>query len=67
MSTDDKDWEKKLHLSGWILFLVCALLFIASGLSNGDLMSLVGSFIFLAGCVVFIIPLLAKRKRGKDR
>ena len=67
MSTDDKDREKKFHLCGWVLFLVCAIFFIASGVLNGDFMSLAGSFIFLAGCVVFIIPLITKGKRGKDR
>ncbi len=66
MSTDDKAREKKFHLCGWILFLICAAFFIASGISNGDRLSLAGSFIFLAGCVVFIIPLITKGKRGKD-
>ncbi len=66
MSINSQDREKKLHLCGWILFLICAVFFIASGISNGDRLSLAGSFIFLAGCVVFIIPLIAKRKRGKD-
>jgi len=62
MSTDDRKRERKFHLWGWILFLVCAGFFIASSIASGSTLGLIGSIIFLAGCVVFIIPLVVKGK-----
>jgi hypothetical protein len=41
---------------GWILFLVCALLFIAAGLRDGDALITVGSVLFLIACLFFLVP-----------
>ncbi len=60
--SDDKKRERKFHLWGWVLFLVCAGFFITSSVKDSNIPSLVGSIIFLAGCVVFIIPLMMERK-----
>jgi hypothetical protein len=64
MYNDDRNREKKFHLWGWLLFLVCAGFFIASAVAAGDSLSLIGSIVFFAGCVVFIVPLVIK---GKSR
>jgi uncharacterized membrane protein YhhN len=53
--------EKRYHVAGWILFLICAVLFIASGIKNKDTLTLAGSIVFLIACVVFLIPLLHKK------
>ena len=45
------------HLAGWLLFVVCALFFIAAALRDGDLLILIGSILFLLACMVFLIPL----------
>jgi hypothetical protein len=66
MSTDQRNRERKFQLSGWILFLVCAGFFIASAIKADDILVLVGSIIFLGGCVVFIIPMVIKGKQDKD-
>ncbi len=66
MSSNDRDWVRKLHLWGWLLFLVCAVFFIASAVKGGDILGLVGSIIFLVGCVLFIIPLMIKGNRDED-
>ncbi|MFC1956103.1 hypothetical protein ACFLWZ_06250 [Chloroflexota bacterium] len=58
MSVNDRNRERKFHLWGWILFLVCAGFFIAAGIVSGSVPTLIGSIIFLGGCIVFIIPLL---------
>lgn len=55
--------EDAYHLAGWLLFVVCALLFIASAVKNQDLLTLIGSLLFLAACVVFLIPLFANRSK----
>ncbi len=51
--------ERFCHLVGWILFIVCALLFISSAVLSGDMLYLAGSIIFFVACGVFLIPLLS--------
>ena len=46
------DWRE---LWGWILFLVCAVIFVAAGLRDGDLLMVLGSTAFLAACVLFLL------------
>jgi len=62
--SDDRNHERKFHLCGWILFIVCAGFFIASSIEGGSILGLVGSTIFLIACVVFIIPLVIKGSRN---
>lgn len=57
--------EKDYNLLGWVLFIICAFLFIVSSFKNGDIVMLAGSIIFLAACVIFIIPLI--KGRGSER
>lgn len=55
--------DLKYHLWGWVLFIICAAFFIASGIKNRDLLGLAGSIIFLIACVFFIIPLVKREKQ----
>jgi len=66
MSTDERR-EIKFQLWGWILFLLCASFFIASSIRSGDALSFVGSAIFFAACLVFIVPLVLRLKGGPRR
>ena len=56
--------EKTYHIWGWILFIICAFLFIAGSLVNGDPWGLAGSIIFLAACICFIIPIFQNKRKG---
>ena len=67
MSAGGGNRERKFHLWGWILFLVCACFFIASSTKDGNILSLVGSTIFFVTCVVFIIPLVIKDNQNEDK
>ncbi len=58
--------DLKYQLMGWILFIVCAIFFIASSLKNGDILTFIGSVIFLIACVVFLIPLLRTIKKSGE-
>ena len=60
MSDNGTERNLKFELWGWILFILCAGFFIASGIKNQDLFSLIGSIIFLIACLAFIIPLMTK-------
>lgn len=55
--------EAYLHLIGWILFLICAVLFLAAGIRAADPLLIVGSVVFLVACVVFLIPLVSGGRR----
>jgi len=65
MSNDDREREMRFSLWGWVLFVLCALFFIASSLQSRDLLSLIGSIIFLAACLVFLYPLV--KRNGRDQ
>jgi membrane protein YdbS with pleckstrin-like domain len=60
-----KKREVKFNLLGWILFVVCAVLFMASSIRNHDIIALAASIVFLIACVVFMIPLLRMIIGGK--
>ena len=58
--------EIKYQLSGWILFIICAIFFIASGLKNHDILTFIGGVIFLIACIVFLIPLVRPNKKAEN-
>jgi predicted membrane channel-forming protein YqfA (hemolysin III family) len=55
--------EKRYHLAGWLLFIICAVFFIAQSLTDNNMLGLSGSIIFFAGCVAFLIPLVSNWRR----
>jgi len=55
------------QLFGWILFVICALLFLTSSLRNGDTLAFLGSLIFLVACFVFMVPLCKSLYGRKKR
>lgn len=61
-----KKQKNKQHLLGWILFVLCAIFFIASSLKNRDTLTLNGRVLFLTACIVFIIPLVRKMKISEN-
>jgi hypothetical protein len=52
--------SRKTQLVGWILFVLSAIGFIVSSARLGDVAGITGGVLFLAGCLVFIIPLLGR-------
>jgi cell division protein FtsW (lipid II flippase) len=51
---------------GWVLFVVCALFFMAAAWKNRDLLTFLGSVIFLVACLVFLVPLVRSAARSHD-
>lgn len=51
---------RRLKLWGWILFLICALLFTAAGIRDGDVLITVASVIFAVACVLFLVPFVRR-------
>jgi len=64
--TTPKATETKYQVVGWILFIICAIFFIASSLANQDVLTFIGSVIFLVACIVFLIPILKAPKPPED-
>lgn len=44
-------------LTGWWLFVTCAILFFASAARSGDGLAMAGSAVFLAANIAFMIPI----------
>lgn len=53
MSRDEK-WQ----FAGWILFILCAVLYLIASIRSGDVFTTIGSVVFLIACFVFLVPLL---------
>ena len=66
MKSDHGKSEMKYQMWGWILFIICALFFIGAGVQNRDFLTTVGSVVFLAACIAFLIPLI-RNHNNKDR
>ena len=45
-----------LPLAGWMLFLLSSAGFVVSSYKSGDVAALIGSILFLLGCIVFLVP-----------
>jgi hypothetical protein len=52
----------KYELAGWILFIIGVLFFLVSSVINHDLLTFMGSVVFLIGCIVFLIPIVKSIK-----
>ena len=64
MPNRDQVQELKFQLRGWILFLVCAFLFLASSLRARDAFNIAGSAVFVVSCFYFMIPLVKSLLAG---
>lgn len=57
----------KFQLIGWCLFLLCSIFYIISSILMRDWFYLSGSVVFLIACVIFMLPLIAKKNDKKDK
>ncbi len=65
----DMNRTKRMQFCGWILFLICAMLFIIESLLRGSLLMLAASLLFLVGCLFFVVPMFyfSSEKNGTGR
>jgi hypothetical protein len=52
--------NERLQLIGWVLFVLCAVLYILSSMESRSITGLLGSVVFLIACIFFIIPFIRK-------
>ena len=50
------------QIAGWIVFLICSLLFVVQSLLARDLLGFSASITFFLGCLLFLIPILRSDK-----
>ncbi|WP_461205647.1 hypothetical protein [Clostridium sp. DL1XJH146] len=50
--------EKHFHISGWILFTICSILYMYDSFMASNIVAFIGGLFFFFGCVAFIIPLV---------
>ena len=60
-----REQHDRYQFWGWVLFVVSALLFIASSIRAEDPVGLAGGVLFLVACFVFLVPLVT-RSPGRD-
>lgn len=56
---------RRLEMMGWILFVICALLYLYGGVIARDPLVISGSIVFLVACFVFIYATMADEKNRK--
>jgi Ca2+/Na+ antiporter len=58
--------DVRYQLAGWTLFIVCAVCYIVSSLIHWDAWTFAGSVVFLMACILFLVPMLKKKKHHSD-
>ncbi|MFT5260989.1 MAG: cell division protein FtsW (lipid II flippase) [Saprospiraceae bacterium] len=53
------------NLVGWVLFIACALMYMESSYRNWDLITFLGSLLFLIACIVFLLPFIRVIRQGE--
>ena len=53
------------ELAGLICFIISGGFFIVAGIRSGDYLSVIGSIIWIFACLLWLIPLLARRNSKK--
>jgi uncharacterized Tic20 family protein len=66
MKEDQSKKDINYQMAGWVLFVICAILFIASSLKNHDTLTFIGSVFFLIACIIFLIPVFRAYKIAKN-
>lgn len=61
----DNDW--KLELSALIGFCFSGAIFIASGIQNGDILTIIGSSVWILSCLVWMVPYKKYFDHSNDR
>ena len=56
--------KRPIELIGWLLFLLCAVLFLISGLRNNDVWTIIASVLFGIGVILFLVGF--KHKKEND-
>ena len=59
--TDPTGRERRFHGCGWTFFLMSSIAYMTTSFMAGDMVGLLGGFLFFLACVCFIIPLFSTK------
>lgn len=59
------DKDAKFQCIGWVLFIICSFFYLLSSFKKQDMLTFIGSILFLIACIVFLIPILESLKQSK--
>ncbi len=54
--------EKHYQIIGLLGFIVAGFIFIAAGIKSGDMLTILGSTVWILSCLVWMIPLLKPKQ-----
>jgi len=58
--------EKHSQIAGLIGFIVSGLFFIASGIKNADILTVLGSLAWIGACIIWLIPFFTHEGRTNE-
>jgi len=47
---------KRLQLTGWVLFLLCGIIYLAASIRDRDLLMIAGTVCFILAVLIFLFP-----------
>ena len=54
--------ERKFNIAGLIGFMISGVLFMFAGIGANDPLTIAGSIVWLGACIVWIVPLVWRRR-----
>ncbi|HCW92384.1 cytochrome oxidase subunit III [Flexistipes sp.] len=54
--------NERIYIIGWFVFIISAVFFILSSIENDDPFAFWGGVSFLFACIIFLLPLLLRRR-----
>jgi hypothetical protein len=60
-AADPAGRERRFYAFGWIFFLMSSIAYMATSFMAGDMVGLLGGFLFFLACVCFIIPFFSAK------
>jgi len=50
----------RLHLTGWLLFLLCGIIYLIASIRDGDLLMIAGTLCFIMAVAIFLLPVIKR-------
>jgi len=54
--------ERKFNIAGLLGFMASGAIFVVAGIRAGDLLTIIGSVVWIGACIVWIVPLVRPRR-----
>ena len=48
--------KSRLHITGWLLFFLCGIIYLAASIRDRDPLMIAGTLFFVLGAAIFLFP-----------